>query len=157
MSMKSSARNSAKAKARRLCGVQTGKVDASGWKQPYASKTPSARRAYAAGGKVGCDGDKDDKYVGEVEKEAGVKKRADKRPRKMDGGPTVGTGDPREFANAMMQGAPTARRSLARTRFRPTRQLASRSPRCAAASRRAARSLRSSRSRATRRTIRSRK
>jgi hypothetical protein len=105
MSMKSSARNSAKAKARRLCGVQTGKVDASGWKQPYASKTPSARRAYAAGGKVGCDGDKDDKYVGEVEKEAGVKKRADKRPRKMDGGPTVGTGDPREFANAMMQGA----------------------------------------------------
>jgi hypothetical protein len=99
MSMKSSARSASKAKAKRLTAVTNGKVDASGWTQPCESKTPRTRRAYAAGGKV-------TPYDKEVEKEAGcAAKRADKRPRKFDGGPTVGTGDPREFANNMMQGA----------------------------------------------------
>lgn len=98
MSMKGSARSSAKAKARRLTKVTTGKVDASGWTQPRESKTPRMRHAYAAGGKV-------DKYVGEVEKEAGCKPRGDKRPRKMDGGPLTGANDPRQIANNMMQAA----------------------------------------------------
>lgn len=92
--MRSSAQRSAKAKATRLTKVRNGKVDASGWTQPHESGTPRMRRAYRDGGKV-CeiDGDKDDA------------KRADKRPRKWDGGPTVGSGDPREAANNMMQAA----------------------------------------------------
>jgi hypothetical protein len=98
MSMKSSARSSAKAKARRMTKVTTGKIDASGWHQPMESRTPRMRHAYKDGGKVSA-------YVGEVEKEAGCKPRGDKRPRKMDGGPMTGQNDPRQYANNMMQKA----------------------------------------------------